>query len=99
MLVKRPGDRPDVLAVTFRFPSIIWAESVHLAGDFNNWSRLAHPMLRPEDGDSWELTLELPKDRQYEYRYLVNGDTWCNDCNADGYVADPYGTYNSVVCT
>jgi hypothetical protein len=56
-------------------------------------------MLRPEGADAWELTLELPTGRRYEYRYLVNGDTWCNDCNADSYVADPYGTYNSVVHT
>ncbi|MBC7239039.1 MAG: glycoside hydrolase family 13, partial [Chloroflexi bacterium] len=47
----------------------------------------------------WEIQLELPVGQSFAYRYLVNNDTWCNDCNADAYIPDPYGTFNSVVQT
>jgi hypothetical protein len=47
----------------------------------------------------WQVTLELLRGRQYQYRYLLNGREWCNDCNADQYVANPFGGENSVVET
>ncbi len=99
MLIKEPSDRPGFVRVTFRFPSVIWAESVYLVGDFNRWDRTRHPMARHNGGGDWEIQLELPEGQSFAYRYLVNHDTWCNDCNADAYIPDPYGTFNSVVRT
>ncbi|MGC9360125.1 MAG: isoamylase early set domain-containing protein, partial [Anaerolineae bacterium] len=58
--------------VTFRLPSTIWAESVHLVGDFNDWSRTSHPLRRTRDGE-WEISLQLEEGKTYQFRYLVNG--------------------------
>ncbi len=98
MLIKKPSKTEGKILVIFQLPSSIWAEKVNLAGDFNDWDREMHPMTRSGNGN-WTLTLELDADKQYEFRYLVNGDTWHNDWHADNYVSNPYGGDNSVVDT
>ncbi len=35
----------------------------------------------------------------HEYRYLVNGETWVNDSDAERYVPNPHGSDNCVVTT
>ena len=72
------------------------AEAVALVGDFNNWDATASPMSKLKSGDFTSL-LELEKGKTYEFRYLVNGSEWCNDPEADSYVANDFGAENSVV--
>jgi 1,4-alpha-glucan branching enzyme len=84
--------------VTFRLPSTIWADSVHLVGDFNDWSRISHPLRRTRDGE-WEISMLLDEGRTYQFRYLVNGSEWQNDWNADRYVSNPFGGENSLIET
>ena len=38
MIVRDNGSESDMVRVTFRLSTSVWAESVHLVGDFNNWS-------------------------------------------------------------
>jgi 1,4-alpha-glucan branching enzyme len=97
MIRKEPGPAPNVVRVTFELPPTVWAESVNLVGDFNNWSPTSLPMNRGRNDDSWRLTLDLQRGREYQFRYLVNGTEWCNDWDADRYVANPFGGDNSVV--
>jgi 1,4-alpha-glucan branching enzyme len=87
------------VAVTFVWPAIMAAHSVHLVGDFNAWNRqfLARPFC-PER-DTWEITLELAQDSVYRFRYLVDGSTWQNVWQADRYEANPFGGENSVLET
>ena len=100
MIAKQPSDKPERLLVTFQLPGSIWAESVHLVGDFNGWNRHSHPLVHSRDGDSmWEITLELEAGKTYQFRYLVNGRDWQNDWNADRYVSNPFGGDNSVLET
>jgi hypothetical protein len=47
----------------------------------------------------WEVTLELATDRSYQFRYLVNGQTWVNDSHADEYGYNSTGATNSIVRT
>lgn len=85
--------------ITFTFPSDMSgsAGSVYLVGDFNDWDAGSHPMKLHKDG-SFNLTLNLAKGREYQFRYLIDGSTWENDDCADRYVKNPYGTSeNSVV--
>ena len=89
----------NVCKVTFRLPKIaaIGAKSVHLVGDFNDWSIYANPMKRLKNGD-YTIRLELKPAREYQFRYLINESKWENDWNADKYVKSPYGdSDNSVV--
>lgn len=99
MIIKRPGSKPDQVLVTFGLPSSIWAETVHLVGDFNGWNRRSHPLTRSRDDGSWEITLEFDKNRTYQFRYLVDGSDWQNDWNADRYMPNPFGGENSVLET
>ncbi len=81
--------------VTFSMPAAIWADTIHLVGDFNHWDNAATPMRLSETG--WTTTLELEAGRSYQYRYLINGKEWHNDWNADRYEPNEYGGDNSVV--
>jgi 1,4-alpha-glucan branching enzyme len=97
MVAKRDRAEAEAISVRFQFPTTIWADSVHLVGDFNDWDRRSHPLSASEDG--WHISLDLERGRTYQYRYLLNGAQWCNDCNADGYVPNRLGGHNSVVDT
>lgn len=74
------------------------AESVYLVGDFNNWDETATPMTRYKNG-KFKVTLDLEPNREYQFRYLVNGTHWHNDWDADRYVANPFSGDNSIVST
>jgi 1,4-alpha-glucan branching enzyme len=85
--------------VTFSIPKDMAgsAEDVFLVGEFNNWDINAHPMKRGKDGN-FNITLNLEKGREYQFRYLLGSNVWENDDCADNYVCTPYGDCdNSVV--
>jgi 1,4-alpha-glucan branching enzyme len=88
-----------VVLVTFELPTAIGADhAVHLVGDFNAWNQNDMPMHRNGSG-RWQLTLPLKTGKEFQFRYLVDGQRWYNDWNADSYVTNPYGGKNSVVNT
>ena len=99
MIRKIPSQDPQKVLVRFELPPAIWADSVCLVGNFNNWNETSQPMTRGRDDPGWYIVLELDRDREYEFRYLVNGHDWHNDWKADGYAPNPYGGTNSVVST
>ena len=74
------------------------AESVCLVGDFNDWDKTAAPMKPLKDG-RFKIVLELEPESEYEFRYLVNGEEWHNDREAERYVPNPHGSDNCVVTT
>lgn len=82
---------PEVVLV-FRCPA---ARSVAIAGDFNEWSPTAHPMIRDESGELWHIRLALAPGR-YEYKFLVDGRDWWNDPDAPK-VPNVWGSENSYV--
>jgi len=72
--------------VTFTLPAEA-AEAgsrVFVVGDFNEWDPEATPMTRLKSG-TWKATVDLPVDRTYAFRYLIDGCIWENDEEADGY--------------
>jgi len=94
-------DQPDGehTRVTFELPSSLWAERVNLVGDFNDWDTARHAMEQSRSTGNWRITLILPKGREYQFRYLVNGRDWHNEWHADEYVPNRYGSDNSVLQT
>ena len=73
------------------------AQTVRLLGDFNNWDTQAPPMKRLKNG-AFTATLDLPKDSQYQFRYLLDDKEWENDWAADQYVPSPVSLEdNSVI--
>ena len=88
-----------ICKVVFHLPheAVRDAQSVCVAGDFNNWNIYANPLKRRKDG-SFSLTIELVRDREYQFRYLIDDMYWENDWAADKYVASTFGDCdNSVV--
>jgi len=87
-----------VCRVTFRLSkkAAEGAKVVSLVGDFNNWSIEATPMAALKNGE-FSVTLDLESGRDYRFRYLINGEIWENDWNADKYEANIFGSDDSVV--
>jgi cyclomaltodextrinase len=71
--------------------------TVHVAGDFNNWSSDASPMVKGGDG-VWVTSIKLTEGTHL-YKFVVNGDQWRNDPTADKALEadDGHGGKNSGV--
>ncbi len=84
--------------VTFRLPeeAAKGARSVTIAGDFNSWDAKKTPLKRLKNGE-FKVTLELPRHRDYRFKYLVDSQRWENDWHADKYVPNSFGNDDSVV--
>ncbi len=85
--------------VTFKLPKAAApdAEQICLVGDFNNWNIQSDIMKKQKNGD-YAIALNLEPGRQYQFKYLIDNQTWENDWNADLYVKNPFGDGdNSVV--
>jgi hypothetical protein len=71
------------------------ARSVHLVGEFNAWSSTATPMMHSES--QFVVSLQLQTGRTYRYKFLVDGQRWENDWNADAYVSNEFGGDDSLL--
>ena len=82
--------------VTFKYPNEEGAESAVLAGEFNEWSLEATPMKKLKNG-TFSATVSLKCGYSYRFRYVLDGNVWVNDTEADSYASNEYGEENSVV--
>jgi hypothetical protein len=71
------------------------ADSVLVAGDFNNWQPTETPMQKVDDGGVWQTKLKLPAGK-YRYRLVVDGQ-WQQDPYNGWTELNPYGDFNSVL--
>jgi CHAD domain-containing protein len=88
-------DRCGRASVTFTLPAAVRATRVAICGEWNGWSAGRDVMDRV--GDVFSLTIELQPGRAYRFRYLLDGERWENDWDADAYVPNAFGTDDSVV--
>jgi hypothetical protein len=86
-----PALEKQEIILTFSAPE---AKEVNVAGNFNSWRPEATPMQNLDAGE-WVVRLML-RSGQYEYRFVVDG-RWCEDPEATGRAANPYGGFNSVL--
>jgi len=99
MITKEPLSDGKNVRVTFELPSSLWAERVNLVGDFNDWSTTQDEMQQANSTGRWQISLILPVGREYQFRYLVNGQDWHNEWHADKYAPNRFGADNSVIVT
>lgn len=73
--------------VTFNLPkeAASGAEKVALVGEFNDWDSTATEMKKLKTG-AFKATIKLETGKEYQFRYLIDGQTWENDWEADKYV-------------
>lgn len=95
MLKKRFFKTIDECEVSFKVEPE-GAERVSLLIETNNWEPI--PMEQLKSGP-FKTKLRLPLDRQIQFRYLIDGETWENDETADAHVPNEFGSSNSVVDT
>lgn len=66
-----------------------------VAGEFNDWSLDANPMV--VDGEQARCEIALLDGRSYRFRYVIGGERWENDWQADRYETNEFGGEDSVV--
>lgn len=72
------------------------AESVSVAGDFNEWDRLATPLNRNGSG-IWTTNIVAPRTGRFEYKFIVNAQRWIEDPGNGMKAPDQFGGFNSVL--
>ena len=96
MLKKNYSKSGDICRVTFKYNNSEGSENAVLVGEFNKWSLQENPMKKLKDG-SFSVTLSLRAGNSSQFRYVLDGNTWVNDVEADSYVTNQYREENSVV--
>lgn len=93
MITKTYFKTKDYCKVKFSFTDT--AESVAVLGLNNDWSAAVY-LNKKKDG-SFATEINLPKDSEHEFKYLINDNTWLNEPAADREVNNVYGGTNSVL--
>lgn len=96
MLIKNYSKTGKKCRVTFKLPAEVDADQVALCGEFNDWDPEANPMKQLKDG-SFSTTLSVDAGQAYRFRYLLDGERWENDWEADAYRSNEHGTEDSVL--
>lgn len=96
MIIKNYSKTGSYCRVTFKLPAEVNAQAVALCGDFNDWDNKANPMKKLKDG-GFSTTVSMPAGRAYRFRYLLDGERWENDWEADAYVPNEHGSEDSQV--
>ena len=71
------------------------AESVQIAGDFNNWQPAKTPLEKVGQSGVWQTEMKLPAGK-YRYRLVVDGQ-WQQDPYNEHTEVNPFGGFNSVI--
>lgn len=86
-----------VCKVTFSVPAEE-AKSVAVVGSFNEWNTKKATKLKKLKNGTFKGTVDLPSENSYEFRYLIDGESYINDEQADSYVwSDFAGAENGVI--
>jgi len=87
--------KPRASVVTVRFKvSAPEASSVSVAGDFNDWDTCTHRLTR--EAGYWKTSIRL-KPGRYHYMFIIDGEEWIPDPEANEYVDNGYGSINAVL--
>ncbi|SDH19189.1 hypothetical protein SAMN04488136_11071 [Vibrio xiamenensis] len=97
MINKRFFKTKDEVEVTFEVPDEQVDSKVSLVADFADWQPIA--MQRVAKSKIFRFKTRLPKDSQFEFRYLVDDRRWVNDPHADLYRPNGFGEDNGLVST
>lgn len=79
--------------VEFKFPNV-FGQEVALVGDFNNW---AYQKKFTNHNFKQEIINIKLENGAYQYKFLIDGQLWLNDPQADLYVNNGNDALNSVV--
>ena len=95
MLKKKFFKTIDECEVTFEV-NVDDAKDVALVCEHNGWEPIQMKQTRK---GPFRTKIRLPKEGQFQFRYLVDGQDWHNDKTADTYLSNEHGGENSVIST
>jgi serine protease AprX len=72
------------------------AETVYLAGDFNNWSSSENQFVKNADG-LWHAAISSLPSGKYLYKFVVDGNHWVEDRSNGMKEKDSFDGFNSVL--
>jgi predicted flap endonuclease-1-like 5' DNA nuclease len=99
MLKKQYSKSKPICTVTFSLPleAAPGASEVKVLGDFNDWSWENGIEMHPK-GTDYTAKADFFVGKAYRFRYLIDGQTWENDHQADRYEPSQFAdVYNSVL--
>ena len=100
MAIKKEYSKDKTICkVTFTLPKDFAQQfdTIAVVGDFNNWDPKANQFVVTANGDH-AVSIDLEGNREYQFRYLGNGEVWLNETEAEKTVSSPYGeSKNSVI--
>ncbi|MCE2788520.1 MAG: isoamylase early set domain-containing protein [Saprospiraceae bacterium] len=84
--------------LTFELPLEVaqGANQIQVLGDFNDWNPTQAPAMK-KGKSAYTAQLSVEAGTSYQFKYLIDGQQWMNDNQADRYVAGPFGSENSVL--
>ena len=101
MISKKFLKSKPVCKATFTLPveAAPEAENVKIVGDFNEWNLEDGIKMKKQKNGIFKAIVDLEAGKEFQFRYLIDGEAWENYWEADAYVATPFGSENSVVST
>lgn len=73
------------------------ANNVAVLGDFNSWDPEQSFDMKKLKNGTFKTTIDLEVGHEYQFRYLVDGQVWVNDNQADKYVPTGLGIEDNCV--
>lgn len=97
MITKKTSPKGNSVRVTFELPADVAAETVAVVGEFNDWNVEKGTMKLDKKKNVWKAGVSVKPGNTFEFRYVVDGDTWINDDQADAFVPNEYFGENCVI--
>ena len=72
------------------------AQRVELVCEVNEWEPVE---MKKNRRGAFRTRLRFPRERQFQFRYLVDQNVWVTDEDADGYQLNQFGSKNSILNT
>jgi 1,4-alpha-glucan branching enzyme len=94
---EKPSLAPAITPAGVRF-SVVRpeAQTVAVAGTFNQWSTSSHMLIRSETRNVWTIVVPLPPG-EHVFMYVIDRTQWITPPMADDFVDDGFGSKNGVI--
>jgi 1,4-alpha-glucan branching enzyme len=97
MITKKISPKGNSVRVTFTLPADAATDSVAVVGEFNEWNQEQGAMKLNTKKGVWTKGVSVKPGTTHQFRYVLDGGTWVNDEQADGFVANEYWEKNCVI--
>ncbi|MHB1048593.1 MAG: isoamylase early set domain-containing protein [Bacteroidota bacterium] len=99
-ITKKYSHDKKVCQLIFTLPKEICEnfDEISVVGDFNNWDHHQHKFSQNNADGTSSIEVILETGKEYQFRYLCDGEVWLNEPDADRQDLTPYGdAKNSVI--